>query len=277
MEGEKLGRRDLEENIVIIKINQSYREEMSALELYDVTRGCWKRKLESVEKAEYVLAVAYGIVKEVYKVDRWFSADQLNRETINDEPEDHVGRIAFEGSVADESVRSKYLEKSVANLYKFGEADPVKVFLREADLSIVPNGLNIATRPAMIIQTEQTPIIICPACEYSFVKAPRCPECGQLIKYDKERWNKPKLANLEAWGEASEFNGVEADNVTEFIRKVSEREGFSYHIGAVDLAIDIKFDESFKPVQAIMLFGKSSCGAFQPKELIEYLKKNDMD
>ena len=34
---------DIKENIVIIKINKSYREGMSETELYDVTRGCWKR------------------------------------------------------------------------------------------------------------------------------------------------------------------------------------------------------------------------------------------
>jgi len=274
---EKLDRNDLTENIAIIKINQSYREGMSPLELYDVTRGCWKRKLESVEKAEYVLAVAYGIVKEVYKVDRWFHAEQLKRETIHDDPEDHIGRIAFEGSVADENIRLKYLEKSVANLYKFGEADPVKVFFKEADVSATTNGLNIATKPAMIIQTETLPIIVCPACEYSFTKAPRCPECGQLIQYEKERWNKPKLANLDAWGAASEFNGVTADEFTDFIRKACQEDGVSYHVGAVDLAIDIKTDDNIKSVQAIMLFGKSSYGAFQPKELIDYLKNNDMD
>ena len=55
----------LRENIVIIKINKSYREGISETELYDVSRGCWKRKIASVEKADYALAVVYGIVKEV--------------------------------------------------------------------------------------------------------------------------------------------------------------------------------------------------------------------
>lgn len=45
---EKLSVDDLQENIAIIKINKSYRNGMSPLELYDITRGCWKRKLKSV-------------------------------------------------------------------------------------------------------------------------------------------------------------------------------------------------------------------------------------
>ena len=40
---------DIIEDVVIIKINKSYFPGMTALELYDVTRGCWKRRIESVE------------------------------------------------------------------------------------------------------------------------------------------------------------------------------------------------------------------------------------
>ena len=65
----------LRENIVIIKINKSYREGISETELYDVSRGCWKRKIASVEKADYALAVVYGIVKEVYQIDKWLPAE----------------------------------------------------------------------------------------------------------------------------------------------------------------------------------------------------------
>jgi len=277
LETDKLNRSDLKENIVTIKINKSYREGMSALELYDVTRGCWKRKLESVEKAEYAFAVAYGIVKEVYRIDRWFPAEQLNRETIHDDPEKHVGRIAFEGSVADDSIRSKYIEKSVADLFKHGEADPVKVFFKDAVAIDAPLDINTAAKPALIIQTNDDPLVVCPNCEYSFEKAPRCPECGQLIQYGKEKWNKPKLADLNAWEIAANLDGVNAKEVGDFVRKVCNEECFSYHVGAVDLAIDLGALEDTKSVQVVMLFGSGSCGAFQPKELIDYIGKNDLD
>ena len=41
---QKLTLEDIRENIVIIKINKSYREGMSETELYDVTRGCRSRQ-----------------------------------------------------------------------------------------------------------------------------------------------------------------------------------------------------------------------------------------
>lgn len=73
---------DITDNIVIIKINRSYHEEMSALELYDITRGCWKRTLSSVKDTEYALAAANGIVKEVYRIEAWFPAEKVTRSPV---------------------------------------------------------------------------------------------------------------------------------------------------------------------------------------------------
>lgn len=121
---------DIKENIVIIKINKSYREGMSETELYDVTRGCWKRKIASVENADYVLAVVYGIVKEVYQIDEWLPAENEVRETIPYNEAADAGRIIFKGRKADEEIRKRYLDYSVAGLFKRGEASPVKVIMK---------------------------------------------------------------------------------------------------------------------------------------------------
>ena len=51
-----LQREDLQENIVIIKINKLYREGMSAEALYETTRGIWKRNLKSLG---YLLASVF--------------------------------------------------------------------------------------------------------------------------------------------------------------------------------------------------------------------------
>ena len=126
---EKLSVDDLQENIAIIKINKSYRNGMSPLELYDITRGCWKRKLKSVQDVERVLVVVFGEVKEVYDVTSWMEAYKLNRKTILYDAEVEKGRIGFSGKVASGDIRSKYIGKSVADLYRRGEANPVKVFL----------------------------------------------------------------------------------------------------------------------------------------------------
>ena len=122
---------DITDDIVIIKINKSYTPNMSALELYDITRGCWKRRLDSVSSGKYALAAVYGEVVEVYKIDYWVPSILLNRQTIPYDPAIEVGRIGFFGSVADQKVREKYIGKSVKNFFKQGEANPVKLIKAE--------------------------------------------------------------------------------------------------------------------------------------------------
>ena len=134
---QKLTMEEIKENIVIIKINKSFREGMSKTELYDVTRGCWKRKIASVEKAEYALAVVYGIVKEVYQIDEWLLAENEVRETISYNEAVDAGRIIFKGRTADEEIRKKYLDYSVAGLFKRGEVAPVKVILKPQEIGIL--------------------------------------------------------------------------------------------------------------------------------------------
>ena len=118
---------DITEDIVIIKINKSYYSGISSLELYDITRGCWKRRIESVESARYALATYKGEVVEVYKINYWCSASELHRETIAYNLEKHWNRIGFFGSVADKEIREKFVGKSVKNFFKWGEADSVKL------------------------------------------------------------------------------------------------------------------------------------------------------
>ena len=118
---------DIADDIVIIKINRSYNPSMSALELYDITRGCWKRRIDSVSSAKYALATVYCEVVEVYKIDYWLPSPALNRETIPYDAEVEKRRIGFFGSVAEQKVREKFIGKSVKNFFKKGEANPVKL------------------------------------------------------------------------------------------------------------------------------------------------------
>jgi len=118
---------DITECIAIIKINRSYREGMSSEALYDCTRGCWKHSIEYAEQAEYVLSVANGIVVEVYKPLSWMSAEELNRKTYPYNEKDDAGRIGFEGQLAPDNIRKKYIGKSVKPLFKKGNVNPLQI------------------------------------------------------------------------------------------------------------------------------------------------------
>ena len=71
-----LAREDIVNDLVVIKINKTYRENMSAEELYDYTRGIWRRRIKSVSAADFALSVVNGIVIEVYEIDTWIPATE---------------------------------------------------------------------------------------------------------------------------------------------------------------------------------------------------------
>ena len=126
----KLLLEDIKHNLVTIKINQSYSEDMSARELYEYTRGYWKRKIDSVKDAEIALSVVFGTVVEVYTIDKWIPAEEADNITRTYDPKRYHGRIAFIGKVAQKDIRQYYLGRDVSGLFKFGEANPVKTFTK---------------------------------------------------------------------------------------------------------------------------------------------------
>lgn len=118
---------ELDDPVVLIRISELYRNGMSAQELYEVTRGVWILGLDRARGAKYVLAIFEGIVKEVYQPESWQAARLDGYETRQDlTPEDVVGRIEFVGKVAPETIRSKYIDKSVAKHFAFGAQNPCK-------------------------------------------------------------------------------------------------------------------------------------------------------
>lgn len=130
MEDNILAREDITENVIAIKINQAYRENMTELELYEVTRGCWKVDVKRAEKADYAFCIYKGIIKEVYKIKEWLPAGSIPRPTLPD-AETPADRFEFVGEIAEENIRDKYIEKSIANLYRRGEANPIKYYMNE--------------------------------------------------------------------------------------------------------------------------------------------------
>jgi len=112
---------DIKHKAILVTINQLYHPRMNPLELYEATRGVW-RLSQRREKAEYVMAVYQGEVKEVYRVKRWLPAGTLEYTTRKDvyKPE-YKGRWEFEGEVAND-IRDLYVGKYIGT----GGQNPVK-------------------------------------------------------------------------------------------------------------------------------------------------------
>ncbi len=114
---------DVADPLILIRINRLYVPGMSADELYDATRGVWKVG-ERRESAKYALAVYRGIVREVYEIRSWHPAGATPYQSrVADER--WPGRWEFQGVVAPEQVRQRYLTGSVAHLLPDGAQNPI--------------------------------------------------------------------------------------------------------------------------------------------------------
>ena len=110
------------EPVMAINVNQQYPHVQSPEDLYNCTRGIWRIDRQHASKAEYAFAVYKGVIKEVYKIDRWIPASEATlaywgeRERAQGKsfpPEVHAGRSEFIGEVAPETIRKKYVGKRV--------------------------------------------------------------------------------------------------------------------------------------------------------------------
>jgi len=118
---------DIPDPVVLIRINQLFRNGMTSTELYEATRGVWKLDLGRASGAKYVFAVFEGIVKEVYEPQEWqpaSTAGYVTRTSLT--KEDVEGRIEFVGKFAPEHIRIRYVDKSVAKDFAHGSQNPCK-------------------------------------------------------------------------------------------------------------------------------------------------------
>lgn len=130
---EKLTVESIDENVIIFRITQ-YQPVMSATEIYDLTRRCWKINVERARKADLAFAVNEGIVLEVYRIDEWVPGHSTyNSIPVSDEikrRDKQQGRWEFVGHVA-EDIREKYVGKNVSGFFKRGNQHPFKYIYKK--------------------------------------------------------------------------------------------------------------------------------------------------
>lgn len=114
------------EKVVLIRINRLFKEYLSELELYEVTRGVWKVNISRAMKAEYAMAVYKGIIREVYKIEKWQKADKAGYSTRRDLPSRDISkRKEFIGKVAEDRIINKYIGKDISEYFKKGNQNPI--------------------------------------------------------------------------------------------------------------------------------------------------------
>ncbi|PET71741.1 hypothetical protein CN514_06155 [Bacillus sp. AFS001701] len=119
------------EDTMLIKINVSYRENMTADELKNVTSISWVISQSKLEEGniKYYCAVYRNIIKEVY-------------ELVGFEPDKNVGkdkRFILHGRLAKDEIRLRLIDMNVQSIHK-GSGNPIKYTSLNSLLSLPIEG-----------------------------------------------------------------------------------------------------------------------------------------
>jgi hypothetical protein len=99
---------------LLLRLNKSWHDGISAEDLYEITRAWWVISPANAQRVERVLAVAGGVVREVYRPTQWLPSPVEGLEN----------RIGFEGAVAPD--HEAYVGRDVSHLFRYGSANPVR-------------------------------------------------------------------------------------------------------------------------------------------------------
>ncbi len=97
---------------------------MSAVELYDATRSAWKLGDRRVD-AQLAIAVFEGVVREVYRITGWFRGGTTFNVRRGGAYSEDFERWEFVGTLADDAIRKRYVQKYVGHLFPPGAQNPI--------------------------------------------------------------------------------------------------------------------------------------------------------
>ena len=165
-------------NVMIVKLNESYKKDITPEDLYKATRGNWKASLRSVETVEYVFASTYGIIREVYVPIEWY---------VNED-----GRLYFDGNVANEDIRYFYVNKAISDKSQ----NSIRYILnKDMDISFLSEEAKMLRAKEIRLSDDLSPVL---------VFSPQCCGCYHRIVDGSN-------LNCKIYGTASKelYEGVE--------------------------------------------------------------------
>ncbi len=115
---------NIREPAILIRINKLYRYGMTNAELYDATRSAW-RVGPKRDQAQYAFSVFEGVVREVYRITEWLPAGSTFSTRRDKRGIDTPDRWEFVGTIADDSTRSRYINRYVGHLFTQGAQNPI--------------------------------------------------------------------------------------------------------------------------------------------------------
>ena len=121
----------IDEPTMLIRIEREWRRDLTPDQLYERTRRYWvAAPLSRRPPPKYAMAVARGIIRQVYEIDEWVTYDKAPIEELK-KLRDHTKpwpkgkkRVAFEGQVA--AKLDRYVGMSVRHILPKGSQNPIR-------------------------------------------------------------------------------------------------------------------------------------------------------
>jgi|TARA_B110000967_G_scaffold22973_1_gene21160 hypothetical protein len=113
---------------VIININSSYKRASGEDKIYQATKEIWKMKDPRRSALKYALSEYRGQIVEVFQIERWYSKQREYNPGTKKYGQTYQG-YGFDGQVAPDNIRDKYINKSIAHKKKHGASNPITLNL----------------------------------------------------------------------------------------------------------------------------------------------------
>jgi hypothetical protein len=117
------------EKLLLICVNKTIEQVcIGQLQLLDAVRYSWKLNRYNAAQADYVLAVAHGLIMGVYVAEVWLEA---NKGHFPDIPDSHgnwgkqKGRYGFRGRKAPDDIWDRYVGKKIDDKWR-GHGAPIR-------------------------------------------------------------------------------------------------------------------------------------------------------
>jgi hypothetical protein len=126
MDGEYETSIQISEKVVLININRLFQDNLTQDGLYEITRGIWRLNPERAKNAKYAFAVYQGVIVETFLIHYWVEAGTTEYAWRKFTESEKENRYEFEGEIAEDQIREKYLNKNVRDYLPHGAQNPIR-------------------------------------------------------------------------------------------------------------------------------------------------------
>jgi len=116
---------EIENNCIIININKKYERGAGKNSIYEATKETWTIDKRKLSRLKYVLSEYRGLIVEVFEVLEWYEKERGYLPNSKKFGQTKIG-YGFVGKVADNNIRNRYVNKSIAHIKKRGAASVIR-------------------------------------------------------------------------------------------------------------------------------------------------------